>query len=71
MYLYFVTKLNINSITHKFLVVGHTQNEGDSAHSVIEKQIKKSLKSGPNYVRSQYVTLIQTAKITGNIFIVE
>jgi hypothetical protein len=29
----------INSITHKFLITGHSQNEGDSTHSVIVKQI--------------------------------
>ena len=71
LYLYAIAKLNIISITHKFLVVGHTQNEGDSAHSVIEKQIKKSLKSGPIYIPSQYVTLIQIAKKTGTPFTVE
>lgn len=71
LYLYAIAKLNIHSITHKFLVVGHTQNEGDSAHSVIEKQITKTLKSGPIYIPSQYVTLIQIAKKTGKPFNVE
>lgn len=56
----------LNSITHKFLVTGHTQNEGDSVHSVIEKCIKRSLKSGPIYVPSQYAQLIRTAKKTGS-----
>lgn len=60
--------MDIDSITHKFLVVGHTQNEGDTAHSVIEKQIKKFLKSGPIYLPTQYVSLIQTAKKSGNPF---
>ncbi|KAM3960074.1 uncharacterized protein ACR2FA_005875 [Aphomia sociella] len=41
LYLYAVTHLNIKSITHKFLVKGHTQNEGDNIHSLIEKEIKK------------------------------
>lgn len=41
MYLYAVQNFNfINSITHKFLIRGYSQNEGDSAHSVIERQIK-------------------------------
>ena len=31
----------VKSITHKFLIKGHTQNEGDSAHSLIERQIKR------------------------------
>ena len=62
MYLYAVTTLNINSIIHKFLIRGHTQNEGDAAHSVIEKNIKRAKKSGPIYVPDQYVSLIRTAK---------
>lgn len=52
----------INSITHKFLIKGHTQNEGDSVHSLIERQVKRSLKSGPIFVPEQYITLIKTAK---------
>lgn len=28
-------------VTHSFLVKGHTQNEGDSVHSVIERSLKK------------------------------
>ncbi|XP_030762052.1 uncharacterized protein LOC115886868 [Sitophilus oryzae] len=61
----------VNSITHKFLIKGHTQNEGDSVHSVIERQITRSLKSGPIYVPDQYVTLIRTAKKTGQPYAVE
>lgn len=30
LYLYVVANLNINNITHKFLIEGHTQNEGDN-----------------------------------------
>ncbi|KAJ8962148.1 hypothetical protein NQ318_018105 [Aromia moschata] len=44
---------------------GHTQNEGDSVHSVIERYIKRALRSGPIFVPDQYMTLIRTAKITG------
>lgn len=63
MYLYAVAKLDfIKSITHKYLITGHTQNEGDNIHSVIEKQIKLALKSGPIFVPDQYTTLIKTAK---------
>ncbi|XP_047513909.1 uncharacterized protein LOC125055490 [Pieris napi] len=57
--------LRVNSITHKFLIRGHSQNEGDNVHSVIEKQIKRHLKSGPIYCPQQYATLIRTAKKTG------
>lgn len=43
MYVYALIKYtNIKSISHKFLIKGHTQNEGDSAHSVIERQVKRS-----------------------------
>lgn len=52
MYLYAVQTLKIKSITHKFLIKGHTQNEGDNVHSVIEKSVKKSLKSGPIYLHT-------------------
>lgn len=62
MYLYAVHYLNINSITHKFLIRGHTQNEADSVHSLIEREVKKNLKSGPIYSPDQYITLIKNAK---------
>lgn len=41
-YLYIVNCTNISSITHKFLEVGDTQNEGDYVHSVIEKAKKQA-----------------------------
>ncbi|XP_039760617.1 uncharacterized protein LOC120634216 [Pararge aegeria] len=67
MYLYAVANLpNIASITHKFLIKGHTQNEGDSVHSMIERQIKKKLRSGPIYVPDQYISAIRDAKKRGN-----
>jgi hypothetical protein len=67
MYMYAVLKYECKySITHKFVITGHSQNEGDSAHSVTEKQIKRSLKSGPVFVPEQYVSLIRIAKKTGN-----
>lgn len=64
-YIYATTTFKIRSITHKFLIHGHSQNEGDNVHSVIEKQIKRCLRSGPIYVPEQYITLIQTAKKNG------
>lgn len=36
-----------------------------TAHSKIEKQITKYLKSGPIYVPDEYATLIRTAKRNG------
>lgn len=70
MYAYAVRTLAINSITHKFLVRGHTQNEGDNIHSIIEKTIKKAKKSGPIYVPDQYIQLIRNAKKKGKPYIV-
>ncbi|CAG9760237.1 unnamed protein product [Ceutorhynchus assimilis] len=71
MYSYAVQNLSfINSITHKFLIKGHAQNEGGSMHSVIEKQIKKALKSGSIYVPQQYITLMRTTKKSGQPYIV-
>lgn len=71
MYKYAVTTLNnIKSITHKFLVKGHTQNEGDSAHSTIEKEVKRALRSGPIYLPSQYAMAMKTAKKSGKPYLV-
>lgn len=68
MYIYAVLHLNIKCITHKFLIRGHTQNEGDAVHSLIEKQVKRGLRSGPIYVPSQYVSAIRGAKKRGTPF---
>lgn len=62
LYLYAVKNLNIKRITHKFLIRGHTQNEADSVHSLIEKEVKRNLKSGPIYTPDQYIALIKNAK---------
>lgn len=71
MYLYAVDKFQINSITHKYLIRGHTQNEGDTVHSIIEKSMKRSKKSGPIYVPDQLVTIIRNSKKTGKPFVVK
>ena len=65
-YLYAVECLEINSITPKYLIRGHTQNEGDAIHSIIEKSVRKIKKSGPVYVPDQYISAIRTAKKKGN-----
>lgn len=65
MYLYALNRLNIKSITHKFLIKGHTQNEGDNVHKLIETEITKNLKSGPIYSPHQYVALMKNAKKKG------
>ena len=63
--MYALANFKIKSISHKFLITGHTQNENDSVHSVIEKEIKKYLRSGPIYVPEQYIGLIRTARKKG------
>lgn len=63
--------LNLKTITHKFLIRGHTQNEGDSVHSVIEKQINLSLKSSPIYTAYQYAQIIRDSKKKAPFFKVE
>lgn len=69
LYSYAVSKFeNIHSITHKYLVKGHTQNEGDNVHSLIEKEIKRNKKSGPLYTPYQYITLIKNSRKTGKPF---
>lgn len=65
MYLYAIAKVNIKSITHKFLTVGHTQNEGDAMHSTIERQKKKVLRTGPIYVPAQWPVIIRCARKEG------
>lgn len=62
---------NIQTITHKYLIKGHTQNEADNVHSLIEKEIKKNEKAGPIYIPYQYVTLIKNARKSGKPFIVK
>jgi len=37
MYMHAVATLNVDRISHYFLERGHTENEGDSMHSTIEK----------------------------------
>lgn len=61
LYCYAVTFFeNIHTITHKFLVKGHTQNEGDNVNK----------KSGSIHTPYQYVTLIKSARKNGKPFTV-
>lgn len=52
-------------ITHRFLEKGHTQNEGDSMHGVIENAKKRQ---SVLYVPEQWVTLMRMAKTTGKVY---
>lgn len=55
-------------ITHRFLEKGHTQNEGDSMHAVIENAKKRQTAI---YTPDQWVTLIRMAKTTGKPYVVK
>jgi hypothetical protein len=65
LYLYMVQTMDIASLTHKFLIKGHTQNLCDNIHSVIERKIERVLKSGPIYTPEGFTTAIKGAKVTG------
>ncbi|KAJ8877387.1 hypothetical protein PR048_021841 [Dryococelus australis] len=41
------TYQNVETITRNYFAVGHTQNDGDSMHSCIEKQNKESFGKRP------------------------
>lgn len=59
MYVYASLKFNIN-IRHSFLEAGHTQNEGDSVHAMIERHAKgKKI-----YDFSEWCDIIKGAKLT-------
>lgn len=69
MYMYALRKFpKIKSITHKFSIKGHTQNEGDVVHLVIEKEIKRACKSRPLFIPAQYVQLMRTTKKTQRFY---
>uniref|UniRef100_A0A6P7FZ14 Uncharacterized protein LOC114334216 n=1 Tax=Diabrotica virgifera virgifera TaxID=50390 RepID=A0A6P7FZ14_DIAVI len=63
MHLYAFQKYpNIKTITHKYLIKGHTQNESDSVHSQIERQTKRQLRSGPIYTPEGFIGAIKAAR---------
>lgn len=65
LYLYIIRTLKIKSITHKFFIKGHSQNEGDSVHARIETEITHYKKANPIFVPDQYAVLIRQAKKKG------
>ncbi|CAH2088043.1 unnamed protein product [Euphydryas editha] len=66
MYSIAAKKFNVN-ISHKFLEKGHTQNENDSIHALIER----SSKNKEIYTPDQWFALVRWAKDTGNPYIVK
>lgn len=66
MYAFAVQKFGV-SIIHRFLEKGHTQNEGDSVHALIERQKKGKV----IYTPDQWIMLIKMAKVIGDPYIVK
>nr|CAH7743977.1 unnamed protein product [Callosobruchus chinensis] len=66
LYNYLTQKYGIK-ITHTFLERGHTQNEGDSVHSVIERAARNI----PIYSPEQWYTVVRTAKRNHPYHVVE
>lgn len=66
MYMYAAATCHV-SIRHCFLEVGHTQNEGDSVHALIERSAKNKLIYTPN----EWYCLVRWAKQDGKPYIVE
>lgn len=66
LYIFLIVNLNFNTITHKFLISGHSQNEGDSAHSLIERKMKKQLKGGPMFTPESFISCIRGARKRGD-----
>ncbi|XP_071056024.1 uncharacterized protein [Onthophagus taurus] len=67
MFCYASMSLNLE-IIHRFLELRHTQNEGDSMHSVIEHAKKHQ---PAIYTPDQWVMLIRMAKVSGRPYIVK
>ena len=61
MYLYVVASTQISKITHRFLETGHSVNEADSMHSLIDR----TCSNVPVYTLHQYKQLIEGAKVDG------
>lgn len=66
LYNYLTQKYAIQ-IQHTFLEKGHTQSEGDSVHSVIEKAARNI----PVYTPDQWYTLVRTSKRKNPYVVVE
>lgn len=60
LYIYASKFLQI-SITHKFFETGHSQNEGDSMHACIERNLKNKVL----YTPDQIYSIIVNAKVSG------
>ncbi|KAF2886023.1 hypothetical protein ILUMI_20150, partial [Ignelater luminosus] len=70
MYMYIVKNFDIEKITHKCLIAGHTENKGNSMHSCIEKEKNRILKKNPIYGPSEIYGVAKLAKPTENPYTV-
>lgn len=57
MYLHTSDRFKVN-VSHRFLEKGHTQNEADSVHALIERTAKNKL----IYIPDEWYTLVRWAK---------
>ncbi|XP_070194118.1 uncharacterized protein [Littorina saxatilis] len=64
---YALTKFHFDEIEHVFFVSGHSQNEGDSMHSVIERMSRHVVV----YTPSQWSQNMRTAKRHAPLYIVD
>jgi hypothetical protein len=64
MYAHAVATLNISCISHYYLERGHTENEGDSMHSTIERAAKRA----NIYTPMQWYTMVAAAKRNGEAY---
>jgi hypothetical protein len=65
-YAYFAKKYGV-SIQHSFLEAGHTQNEADSVHALIERRKKHK----EVFVPAQWYGIMRTAKVSGHPYVVK
>lgn len=49
LYVHALRSLKLNCITHRFSIKGHTQNEADSVHSLIERNVQKLVKANRRF----------------------
>ena len=68
MYSYIVQSTTLRNVTHTFLEKGHTQNENDSIHAVIENEKKRTEFV---YTPDQYYALARSARKSKEQYIVK
>jgi len=69
MYLFAVRNLpKIATITHKYLIKGHTQNISDTCHSMIEKKIKRIRQGGPLFHPEALISAIKSVTMKNKPF---